>query len=238
MIQSYRGLIECVPFLKGLSEQGDAESLNLLYKNVHPLFCHCSHPFNAVFVSCAKVPIWPGEMTPAISRLGCWCIRCLGSTTTSMIEGRMRLCEWAYRTSSALKQIFLGWSSVGFLPLSILLLLISQLLEQGTCWHLWRPRWLPSDGFIMANVSLCESYLRSRWPWKGFVQRVHVGKGKYTYVVYRCIFECWCDNRPTNQYLRCHPLLLKTSGTMTVSCLTNAQRIQQQPTQMLLRSLG
>ena len=68
MIRAYRVLIERVPLLKDLSEQGDAESLNLLYKNVRPSFCHCSLLFNTMFGSYAKVLIWPGEMTPAISR--------------------------------------------------------------------------------------------------------------------------------------------------------------------------
>jgi hypothetical protein len=34
MIRSYDELIKCVPLLKDLSEQGDAESLEALYKNV------------------------------------------------------------------------------------------------------------------------------------------------------------------------------------------------------------
>jgi hypothetical protein len=68
MIRSYRELIKRVPLLKDLSEQGDAESLEALYKNVSPLSYHCSHSFHAKFGSYAKVPIWPGETTPAISK--------------------------------------------------------------------------------------------------------------------------------------------------------------------------
>lgn len=34
MIRSYDELIKCVPLLEDLSEQGDAESLEALYKNV------------------------------------------------------------------------------------------------------------------------------------------------------------------------------------------------------------
>jgi hypothetical protein len=34
MIRSYEELIKCIPLLKDLMEQGDAESLNVLYKNV------------------------------------------------------------------------------------------------------------------------------------------------------------------------------------------------------------
>jgi hypothetical protein len=49
MIRSYQELVKRVPLLKDLSEQGDIESLELLYKNVRPLSCHCSHPFNTSF---------------------------------------------------------------------------------------------------------------------------------------------------------------------------------------------
>jgi len=34
MIRSYNELIKCIPLLKDLSEQGDTESLEALYKNV------------------------------------------------------------------------------------------------------------------------------------------------------------------------------------------------------------
>jgi hypothetical protein len=68
MIRSYRELIKRVPLLKDLSEQGDASSLKLLYKNVSPLSHYYSHSFNTTVGSCAKEPTWPGEMTPAISK--------------------------------------------------------------------------------------------------------------------------------------------------------------------------
>jgi hypothetical protein len=34
MIRSYEELVKCIPLLKDLMEQGDAESLDVLYKNV------------------------------------------------------------------------------------------------------------------------------------------------------------------------------------------------------------
>lgn len=39
MMRSYEALVQWVPILKDLSDQGDAESLEMLYKNVsfHPM---------------------------------------------------------------------------------------------------------------------------------------------------------------------------------------------------------
>jgi hypothetical protein len=69
MIQFYEELVKGIPLLKDLSEQGDAESLEVLFKNVSLPSYNYLHVSNAVFFSCARDLTWPGLTTPAILNL-------------------------------------------------------------------------------------------------------------------------------------------------------------------------
>jgi hypothetical protein len=95
MIRSYEELVKRVPLLKDLSEQGDAESLEVLFKNVSLPSCNYLHVSNAVFFSCARDLTWPGLTTPAILNLP------LSAGWLKRLVPLIHLCEFGRRMNVA-----------------------------------------------------------------------------------------------------------------------------------------
>ena len=60
MARSYNELVKRMPVVKTLTEQGDTDALENLYRNVHLHFSHvCVYTYSNGCCSCAKVLIWP-----------------------------------------------------------------------------------------------------------------------------------------------------------------------------------
>jgi len=68
-MRSYEVLVQWSRFSKIFGDQGDAESLEILYKNVSFYFCAYLDVSATIFSSYARELTWRGETTQAISRL-------------------------------------------------------------------------------------------------------------------------------------------------------------------------